>query len=79
MGWRRRFAYTHGATATPVCHSVAFGYEDMQSWLAVANGQKAGYLYSRNANPTLSILEEKIRQLDGGEAATSFSIWYGCD
>ncbi|CAM3873269.1 Cystathionine gamma-synthase [Vibrio aerogenes CECT 7868] len=63
----------YGAIATPIFHSVGFGFEDVESWLDVADGTKSGYTYSRSGNPTVNVLEEKICQLDGGEAATSFS------
>ncbi len=39
----------------------------------MATGQKSGYIYSRNTNPTVASLEEKLRVLEGAEAATSFS------
>lgn len=62
-----------GATQVPVVHSVSFGYPDIDQWLAVSKGLRPGYIYSRNTNPTLSVFEEKIRGLEGAEAATSFS------
>jgi cystathionine gamma-synthase len=62
-----------GATQVPVVHSVAFGYPDVDAWLQVALGHKPGHIYSRNTNPTVSAFEEKVRILEGGEAATSFS------
>jgi cystathionine gamma-synthase len=52
---------------------VAFGYEDLDQWLQVSQGKRRGHLYSRNTNPTVRAFEEKIRQLEGAEAATSFS------
>jgi cystathionine gamma-synthase len=61
------------ATQVPVVHSVSFGYQDYDTWLAVALGEQAGHIYSRNTNPTVRAFEEKIRDLEGAEAATSFS------
>ena len=61
------------ATQVPVVHSVSFGYRDIDTWLAVALGHEAGHIYSRNTNPTVRAFEEKIRDLEGAEAATSFS------
>lgn len=60
-----------GATQVPVVHSVSFGYDDLDDWLAVALGQAPGHIYSRNTNPTVAVFEEKVRLLEGGEAATS--------
>jgi cystathionine gamma-synthase len=65
-------AYEH-ATQVPVVHSVSFGYQDIDTWHAVAVGEQPGHIYSRNTNPTVRAFEEKIRDLEGAEAATSFS------
>jgi cystathionine gamma-synthase len=62
-----------GTVSTPIVNSVAFSYSDPDEWQEVATGQKAGYIYSRNNNPTVRVLEEKIRVLEGADAATSFS------
>ena len=62
-----------GATQVPVVHSVSFGYPDIESWQAAALGQTPGHIYSRNTNPTVAVFEEKVRLLEGAEAATSFS------
>jgi cystathionine gamma-synthase len=62
-----------GATQVPVVHSVAFGYDDIDSWQAAALGHQPGHIYSRNTNPTVAVFEEKVRSLENAEAATSFS------
>jgi cystathionine gamma-synthase len=59
------------ATQVPVFHSVAFGYRDLNQWLEVALGRQPGHIYSRNTNPTVAVFEEKVRRLEGAEAATS--------
>ncbi len=64
---------SEGAIVPPVYNAVTFGFEAMDDWFDVALGKKPGHIYSRNTNPTVRPLEEKIRVLDGGEAATSFS------
>jgi cystathionine gamma-synthase len=61
------------ATQVPVVHSVSFGYQDIDTWQAVALEQAEGHIYSRNTNPTVRAFEEKIRDLEGAQAATSFS------
>lgn len=61
------------ATQVPVVHSVSFGYEDLDEWLEVARGEADGHIYGRNTNPTVAVFEEKVRVLEGGEAATSAS------
>ncbi len=62
-----------GATQVPVALSVSYSYETVEAWLEVALGKKAGYIYGRNTNPTVAAFEEKIRDLEGAEAATSFA------
>jgi cystathionine gamma-synthase len=68
-----RDATWKGSTQVPVAHSVSFGYSNLDEWLEVAQGKKPGHIYSRNTNPTVSVFEEKVRKLEGAEAATSFA------
>ncbi len=63
----------HGATQVPVVLSVAYGYDDMDDWYDVAIGKKKGHIYGRNTNPTVQAFEDKVKILEGAEAATSFS------
>jgi cystathionine gamma-synthase len=70
-------SWMQGATQVPVVHSVSFGYKDMNEWLQVANGEKPGHIYGRNTNPTVQAFEEKVRLLEGGEAATSAATGMG--
>lgn len=65
--------FTEGATVPPVSLNVAYGYEDLDHWYEVALGNEKGHIYSRNTNPVVSVLEEKMKVLEGAEACTSFS------
>ncbi|RYF65772.1 MAG: cystathionine gamma-synthase family protein [Cytophagaceae bacterium] len=69
--------YNDGAVTTPIVKSVAFAYHDLDEWHNVATGKAEGYIYSRNTNPTVHVLEEKIRILENAEAATSFATGMG--
>lgn len=60
-------------TQTPIVQSVGFGYGDLTAWQAVARGERPGHIYSRNTNPTVAALEEKISALEGGAAACAFA------
>lgn len=60
-------------TQVPVVHSVSFGYDDLDQWRDVALGKRRGHIYGRNSNPTVAVFEEKVRQLEAAEAATSFA------
>lgn len=64
---------TAGAVTTPIVNSVAFGYHDLDHWHQVSLGNRQGYIYSRNTNPTVQALEEKIRLLENAEDAVSFA------
>jgi cystathionine gamma-synthase len=61
------------ATQVPVALSVSYGYDDVNEWMAVAQGKTPGHIYGRNTNPTVAAFEEKVRTLEGAESATSFS------
>jgi len=65
--------FTKGAVVSPIVNSVTFAYHDLDEWHNVATGKAEGFIYSRNTNPTVAALEEKIRVLEGGEAAISFA------
>ena len=69
--------FSDGAIISPVVKSVTFAYRDLDEWHNVSLGKSEGYIYSRNTNPTVHVLEEKIRILEGAEAATSFSTGMG--
>jgi cystathionine gamma-synthase len=60
-------------TQVPMVGSVSFGYRALQEWIEVARGERPGHIYSRNTNPTVATFEEKVRQLEEAEAATSFA------
>ncbi len=66
-------ARAHRATQVPVVYSAAFGYEDVDTWVDAALGRREGHIYTRNTNPTVAAFEEKVRILEGAEAATSFA------
>ena len=75
--WAGEESYLEGATQVPVVHSVSFGYDDVDQWLRVALGEEAGHIYGRNTNPTVHAFEEKVRILEGAEAASSASTGMG--
>jgi cystathionine gamma-synthase len=66
-------ALAHRGTQVPIMYSAAFGYPDVDSWVDAALGRTEGHIYTRNTNPTVAAFEEKMRILEGAEAATSFS------
>ncbi|HEV2441256.1 MAG TPA: PLP-dependent transferase [Steroidobacteraceae bacterium] len=61
------------AAVMPIVSAATFAYPELSSWQAVATGAAAGHIYSRNSNPTVTVLEAKMAALDHTEAATAFS------
>jgi cystathionine gamma-synthase len=61
------------ATQVPVVHSVSFTYKDIDTWQDVALEKIPGHIYSRNTNPTVRAFEDKVKELESAEAATSFA------
>ena len=61
------------STQVPVVHSVSFAYKDIDTWQKVALGQEPGHIYSRNTNPTVRAFEDKVKTLEGAQAATCFA------
>ena len=55
------------ATQVPVVHSISFGYDDLDTWRAVALGEQPGHIYSRNTNPIVRAFEDKLKALEGAE------------
>lgn len=58
-----------GALSTPIFQTSTFCFDSIEDVMAFASGEKNGYIYTRSANPTTAALEEKLRVMEGGEAA----------
>ena len=61
----------HGLNApvtTPVMLSSNFTFADTAEMKRWAEGKSKAYIYTRYGNPTLSVAEAKIAELEGGEA-----------
>lgn len=65
--------FPEGSSTVPVYHTVTYGYHDLDLWYDVALGKREGHIYSRNTNPTVKVFEDKMRDLEAAEAATSFA------
>jgi O-acetylhomoserine (thiol)-lyase len=65
----------HGAVHKPMHTSVAYGYRSSAELAAVFQGEKSGYIYARQGNPTVAALEAKISLLE--EAASSVCLATG--
>jgi O-acetylhomoserine (thiol)-lyase len=63
----------HGAMHKPVHTSVAYGYDDVQDLVDVFQNKTKGYAYSRQGNPTVSALENKVTLMEKGVSTICFS------
>ncbi|MDQ6603492.1 MAG: PLP-dependent aspartate aminotransferase family protein [Chloroflexota bacterium] len=59
--------------STPIYRSAAYLYDEIAELDAVFAGQQEGYVYARYGNPTVTALEEAIRDLEGGDVAVATS------
>ena len=59
-----------GARSTPIYQTTAYVFEDADHAASLFNLQTFGNIYSRLSNPTVSVLEERLANLEGGRGAT---------
>src|SRR3954467_15152163 len=57
---------TTGARTTPIYQTTAYVFDDVDHAASLFNLQTFGYIYSRLTNPTVSVLEERLANLEGG-------------
>ncbi len=60
-----------GAITTPITATSSFSYDDFDSGARRFSGEEPGYSYSRFANPTVAVVEQKMAALEGGESAVA--------
>ncbi len=59
-----------GARQTPIYQNTSYVFHDVDQAASLFNLQSFGFVYSRLANPTVAVLEERIASLEGGRGAT---------
>lgn len=63
-----------GSPHTPLYDTTTFKFDSTSDLVAVIEGRKPGYLYTRyGMNPTIASVEAKLASLDGAETALVFS------
>lgn len=62
-----------GSVAVPIYQSATFEFKNTAHAARVMGREEKGYIYSRGLNPTTEVLEEKLADLEGGEAALAQS------
>lgn len=58
----------HGETSEAIYLTSGYAYEDPETAERRFAGEEDGYIYGRYGNPTVSMLEERLRLLEGAEA-----------
>src|SRR6266481_5823662 len=64
---------TTRAVAVPIYQTVAYAFDSAEHGAALFNLEVEGYRYSRIANPTNAVLEQRVAELEGGVDALSVS------
>ena len=59
----------HGSLNPPLYLSSTYTFPTVEDGSARFSGEQAGYVYSRVGNPTTALLEARLADLEGGEAA----------
>jgi len=65
------------ALATPIYQTSTFHFDECEQGGRRFTGEEEGMIYTRLGNPTTSVLENKIAELEGGEAAVATSSGMG--
>lgn len=60
-----------GARNTPIYQTTAYTFDNTDHAASLFNLQNFGFIYSRLGNPTVSVLEERIANLENGRAAVA--------
>ncbi len=60
---------TTKSVAVPIYQTVAYAFDSADHGAALFNLESEGFRYSRIANPTTSVLEKRISELEGGIGA----------
>ncbi|HJV59939.1 MAG TPA: cystathionine gamma-synthase family protein [Albitalea sp.] len=69
----RQGGVEHGALHKPLHIGVTFAYPSARELVSVFQGDRSGYIYARQGNPTGAALEAKISLLEEARATACFS------
>ena len=67
----------HGALNPPLYLNATYAFESTEQGQKRFLGEEQGYVYSRIGNPTETVLEKKLAELEGGEAALAVASGMG--
>ncbi len=66
-----------GALTPPIYLNSTYAFESVEQGQKRFLGEEPGYVYSRVGNPTQTVLEQKLADLEGGEAALAVASGMG--
>ena len=58
-----------GAMTTPIYQTSTYRFDSTEQGIKRFKGEEAGYVYTRIANPTRAVLEDKVAAIEGGAGA----------
>jgi methionine-gamma-lyase len=58
--------------STPIYQTSTFTFDTAEQGERFFAGEEKGYIYSRLGNPTVSVLQEKVAEIEEGEACLAF-------
>src|SRR5579862_1125969 len=64
---------TTKAVAVPIYQTVSYSFDSADHGAALFNLEVDGFRYSRISNPTVSILEQRVAELEGGVGAIALA------
>jgi len=67
----------YGALATPIYQTSTFAFDSAEQGGKRFSGEEGGYIYTRIGNPTVSVIEEKLANLENAEAAVATASGMG--
>ena len=67
----------YGALSTPIYQTSTFVFDTCEQGGRRFSGAENGYIYTRLGNPTVSVLENKVAALEGGEACVATASGMG--
>ena len=62
-----------GALTPPIHMTSTYAFESAEAGGALFRGEREGYIYGRNRNPTQALLEERVADLEGAEAGLALA------
>jgi O-acetylhomoserine (thiol)-lyase len=62
---------TTGARAVPIYQTTSYVFKDSEHAAGLFNLERAGHIYSRISNPTVSVFEERVAALEDGVGAVA--------